>query len=167
MNSRSFTIRDLDRARPVVRLALDYLQQMLMHGPARITLAHDEDEMTDAQRGRLNAMCGDLSKQIRLDWQTGAYVHVSKAPGGRKLSKDDWRHMMVAVVKGQTSVPHPEGNGFIVLGQSSKNLGKRLTNECISLIDAFGSMRGVQWSDPGQPDFEDYQNTPHYHRHAA
>lgn len=154
MTPRSFSIGERDQPREVMKRAwyclLSLLPEALGQGAGlRITIALD-DEMTDPQRKRLNAMCGDLAKQLRLDFATGHYVHVTAAPGGKRLAKDDWRHLMVAVLKGQTSVPHPEGRGFIVLGQSSKQLGKRLTCELIDLIDAFGSVRGVQWTDPEQ-----------------
>lgn len=171
MIPRAFTIGPRDQPREVMARAwfalLSMLPEALGHNAGlRVTISLD-DEMTDPQRKRLNAMCTDLSKQLRLDFATGGYVHASAAPGGKRLSTDDWRHMMVAVLKGQTSVPHPEGRGFIVLGQSSKSLGKRLTCELIDLIDAFGSVRGVQWTDPTQPQAADYQNTPQYHRNAA
>lgn len=169
MIPRAFTIGPGDQPREVMNRAwhavIAMLSEAIQQGAGlRITISLDH-EMTDPQRRRLNAMCGDLAKQLRLDFATGGYVLASQAPGGKRLSKDDWRHMLVAVLKGQTSVPHPEGRGFIVLGQSSKNLGKRLTCELIDLIDAFGSSRGVRWSDPTLPQIDDYE--PQYHRNAA
>jgi len=154
MNPRSFNIGERDQPREVMKRAwhclLSLLPEALGKGAGlRVTISLD-DEMTDPQRRRLNAMCGDLSKQLRLDYRTGGYVHLSECPGGERIGKDDWRHMMVAALKGQRSVPHPEGRGFVVLGQSSKQLGKRLIAELIDLIDAFGSVRGVQWTDPEQ-----------------
>lgn len=154
MTPRTFTIGDRDQPREVMKRAwyglLSLLPEALAQGAGlRVTIALD-DEMTDPQRKRLNAMCGDLSAQLRLDFRTGDYVNVRECPGGERIGKDDWRHMMVAVLKGQRSVPHPEGRGFVVLGQSSKALGKRLTAELITLIDAFGSERDVQWTDPEQ-----------------
>ena len=171
MNVRAFTIGPRDQPREVMKRAwftvLSMLAEALQQGAGlRITIALD-DEMTDPQRKRLNAMCGDLAKQLRLDFDTGQYVLATQAPGGKRLDTDSWRHMMVAVLKGQTSVPHPEGRGFIVLGQSSKQLGKRLTCELIDLIDAFGSTRGVRWTDPTQPQAADYTEIPQYHRNAA
>lgn len=169
MNVRAFTIGPKDQPREVMARAwyslLSMLPEALGQGAGlRISISLD-DEMTDPQRKRLNAMCGDLAKQLRLDFATGQYVLATEAPGGKRLDTDSWRHMMVAVLKGQTSVPHPEGRGFIVLGQSSKQLGKRLTCDLIDLIDAFGSTRGVQWTDPKQPQAADY--IPQYHRNAA
>lgn len=171
MTPRTFTIGPKDQPREVMKRAWSVLlglfgEAVAQGGGLRLTISLD-DEMTDPQRRRLNAMCGDLADQLRLDFATGAYVHATAAPGGQRIGKDDWRHMMVAVLKGQTSVPHPEGRGFIVLGQSSKRLGKRLTGELIDLIDAFGSTRGVQWSDPTAPALDDYRDTPQYHRQAA
>jgi len=99
------------------------------------------------QRKLLNATCGDLSKQIRMN-DRGEYVHVSVAPFGRRLSKDDWRGIFVAVALGQESVPHPDGEGFVMLSKSSKKLSKRAFDSVIQTIWAFGSARQVSWSDP-------------------
>ena len=105
------------------------------------------DEHTELQRRRLNAMCGDLAKQVRMT-EAGEYVHVSECPLGQRLSKDDWRGMFMAVLHGMRSVPNPEGPGFIVLSRSSQRPSRKKFAAAIELISAFGSQRGVAWTDP-------------------
>jgi len=84
-----------------------------------------------AQNDRLNAMCGDVAKQVV--WH------------GQRLSRDDWRHMFVASFrKGQKVVPGIDG-GFVVLGASSRQLTEAECSECLELIAAFGAEHNVQW----------------------
>jgi len=84
-----------------------------------------------AQNDRLNAMCGDVAKQVV--WH------------GQRLTRDDWRHMFVASFrKGQKVVPGIDG-GFVVLGASSRQLTEAECSECIDLILAFGAEHNVQW----------------------
>ena len=84
-----------------------------------------------AQNDRLNAMCGDVAKQVV--WH------------GQRLSRDDWRHMFVASFrKGQKVVPGIDG-GFVVLGASSRQLTEAECSEVIELLFAFGAEHNVQW----------------------
>jgi len=84
-----------------------------------------------AQNDRLNAMCGDVAKQVV--WH------------GQRLTRDDWRHMFVASFrKGQKVVPGIDG-GFVVLGASSRQLTEAECSECLELIAAFGAEHNVQW----------------------
>lgn len=84
-----------------------------------------------AQNDRLNAMCGDVARQVV--WH------------GQRLSRDDWRHMFVASFrKGQKVVPGIDG-GFVVLGASSRQLTEAECSEVIELLFAFGAEHNVQW----------------------
>lgn len=67
------------------------------------------EKMTDAQRRMLNAVCGDLGEQ--LVWH------------GRRMSKDDYRHMLSGVILGWTFVPSVDRGegppGMIAFARSS------------------------------------------------
>lgn len=103
--------------------------------------------MTRDQQKRLNALCGDLSAQIRLS-PTGHYVNKAQCPEGIALHKDDWRHMFCGSYLGWRSVPALEGFGFIMLGRSSLLLDIDAASEVMTMIEAFGADREVQWTDP-------------------
>lgn len=86
------------------------------------------------QNDKLQAVCGDIARQVV--WH------------GQKLSRDDWRHVLVASYrKGQRAVPGIDG-GFVVLGASSKDLSVAECGDVIELAHAFGAEHGVIWSDP-------------------
>jgi hypothetical protein len=104
-----------------------------------------QTRMTDEQRRMLNAVCGDLSKQVR--WH------------GNRLSKDDWRHMLAGTMLGWRMMPgidRGEGApGFIMLGGSSLNLSKSQAADAITCGLAIGDApdsqgldaKPVEWSD--------------------
>ena len=101
--------------------------------------------MTDAQRRMLNAVCGDLSRQ--LVWH------------GNRLSRDDWRHLLAGTMLGWRMMPaidRGEGAaGFIMLGGSSLDLTKTQATDAIACGLAIGdspesqglSCAPVRWSD--------------------
>ena len=67
---------------------------------------------------------------------------------GQKLSKDDWKEIISASWRGQRSVPNIEGNGFVILGVSTKRLSVKEMADLITLIEAFGAEQGVKFSAP-------------------
>lgn len=79
---------------------------------------------TPEQRRMLNAVCGDLAKQI--DWF------------GHHMDKDDWRHWLCSVAtKYSRMVPgYADGEGsrgFVVLGKSSLQTNRTEMREAITI----------------------------------
>ncbi len=104
-----------------------------------------EGKMTPKQMRMLNAVCGDLSSQ--LAWH------------GKRMSKDDWRHMLSGTMLGWRMMPaidRGEGAaGFIMLGGSSLSMTKTLAADAITVALSIGDQpesQGlasprVRWSD--------------------
>ena len=107
--------------------------------------------MTRDQQKRLNAMCGDLERQVRLDGH-GNYINTNSVmePGEIRIGKDSWRWMFVGTFKGWKTLPALEGNGFIMLGASSRDLSVGECMDVMLMMQAFGDARGVHWSDPAE-----------------
>ena len=103
--------------------------------------------MTREQQKRLNAMCGDLEQQIRLS-PSGNYVNHHDCQDGIRVDKDSWRWIFCGTYKGWKSVPAIEGAGFVMLGASSRTLTVEEAGDVMTMIEAFGVERGVQFSDP-------------------
>lgn len=110
------------------------------------------DPMTHEQRKKLNAMCGDLEKQVM--WNVSGIE--------RKMHKDDWRYFFVAHVLGNATAPSIEGDRLIVFSRSSRDLRVGTAQACIDLIQHFGDSKGVMWTDP---DF--VSQMQHYQQEAA
>jgi hypothetical protein len=101
--------------------------------------------MTDAQRRMLNAVCGDLGDQ--LVWH------------GRRMSKDDYRHLIAGVILGWWHVPgidRGEGPpGLIMFARSSLDLTREQAAEAITVAVHVGDhpedqglkAKPVRWSD--------------------
>jgi hypothetical protein len=101
--------------------------------------------ITEPQRRMLNAVCGDLARQVR--WHSV------------KLDKDDWRHFLSGTAAGWKAVPaydHGDGrNGIIMLGGSSLKLTRQQAKDAITMGLHIGdspqeqglSCKPVRWSD--------------------
>jgi hypothetical protein len=97
----------------------------------RYTLTVKPQTRTSEQNKRLWAMLTDISKQV--DWY------------GRKLTPEDWKHVLSASLKKQDAVPGIDG-GFVVLGLSTSKMTKGEMADLQTLIEAFGAQKGVKFS---------------------
>ena len=79
------------------------------------------------------AMLEDVARQV--EWH------------GRKLSKEDWKHVFSASLKRQDAVPGIDG-GFVVLGQSTSKMTVGEMGDLMTLMEAFGAEQGVRFSAP-------------------
>jgi hypothetical protein len=100
----------------------------------RVTFAPPKH--SDDQRAKLNAMCGDLAKQA---------THA-----GLKLAKDDWRHLIAAMVFRLRIVPSLDGDGVVSLTPSTAEMTVEEMGKMIDGAEYVGATRKppVQWSDP-------------------
>ena len=56
---------------------------------------------------------------------------------GRKLSAESWKHIFTSALKSQDVVPNLNGDGFVVIGQSTSKMTKSEISDLIELIHAF------------------------------
>lgn len=81
-------------------------------------------------------------------WAALTDVSVQVEWHGVRLSPEDWKLVfMDALNQEMRLVPNVAGTGFINLGRSSSKLTKQEFSDLIELVRAFGSERGVVWSD--------------------
>lgn len=81
-------------------------------------------------------------------WAALTDVSVQVEWHGVRLTPEDWKLVfMDALNQEMRLVPNVAGTGFINLGRSSSKLTKQEFSDLIELVRAFGSERGVQWSD--------------------
>ena len=86
------------------------------------------------QNSLLWPLLTDLSRQV--EWH------------GLHLSPEDWKDMMTAALKNLRVVPNIDGTGFVALGQRTSTMSKEAFSDLIEMIRAFGTKRGVKWTDP-------------------
>ena len=98
-----------------------------------VTLA--EPTRSLEQNAKLWASLSDLAMQT--DWH------------GIKLTQEEWKDLLSAGLVKAKVVPNMDGNGFVVLGQRTSRMSKQEFGDLLELISAFGTERGVRWSEPG------------------
>lgn len=73
---------------------------------------------------------------------------------GRKLAKEDWKHVLSAALYQQDVVPNIDGNGFVVLGKSTSKMTVREMRDLIELAQSFGAQQGVKFGDESRRGFD-------------
>lgn len=86
------------------------------------------------QNAAMWAALADISRQV--EWH------------GKKLSKEDWKHVFSSSLKRQNVVPGLDG-GFVVLGISTSKMTIKEMSDLLELAHAFGAEHGVKFSAPG------------------
>ena len=134
-----FTLWEPVQAHKVLTQQIWPLLKSLLMAGHRMVVEIKPETRTLAQNARLWAMLTDVAKQV--DWY------------GRKLSAEEWKHVMTASMTKQDVVPGIDG-GFVVLGKSTSKMTKSEMSELQQLIEAFGAQQGVRFTAPEYVDPE-------------
>lgn len=113
--------------------AIQAIQQILPSYEKPIIVTIQERNRSIDQNRKLWACLGDVSRQV--EWH------------GRWLDTESWKCIFTAALKKQDVVPNLNGDGFVVLGQSTSKMRVDEFAELLELIQAFGAEHGVRWSD--------------------
>jgi hypothetical protein len=90
------------------------------------------------QNAKLHAMLEDVAQQV--EWH------------GMKLHKDIWKRICTAAMLREIGespmlVPSLDGHGIEIIYEKTSTMGKRMMAALIEWVYAFGSEKGVQWSE--------------------
>lgn len=85
------------------------------------------------QRGKLNAMCGEIARQATYQ--------------GMKLSKDDWRHLIAAMTFKLRLLPNLDGDGIVTLTPSTSQMSREDMGKMIEAAYYVGARFGVTFSE--------------------
>ncbi len=110
-----------------------HAMQCLSQIPDGWVVTMRDETRTMEQNRKLWPMLQDVAEQV--EWH------------GMKLSKEEWKDMFTAGLKGCKVIPGLEG-GFVTIGMSTSNMGKKLFADLVTYIYAFGDSRDVVWSEP-------------------
>lgn len=128
----AFTLINPQQAHSAIQAAWAQAKPLLMAGH-RLRLTVKPETRSTAQNARMWALLEDVSRQVT--WH------------GRKLSKEDWKHVFSASLKKQDAVPGIDG-GFVVLGLSTSKMTIPEMTDLMTLIEAFGAEHGVRFTAP-------------------
>ena len=92
--------------------------------------------------------------QNALFWSVMTDIAEQVVWHGRKLAKEDWKHVISAALYQQDVVPNLNGNGFVVLGKSTSKMTVREMRDLIELAQAFGAEQGVKFGDESRRGFD-------------
>lgn len=138
----------------VRRRFLDGLAAELQAGARVVTIT--EPKRSDEANARMWCLLTDLAKQVgwrRARWrgdrmlEAGAYVLLADEPGALRLSKEDWKDVMTAALARPRTFAGIDG-GLVAVGLSTSRMSGRQIRELCDLIEAFGSEKGVEFSEP-------------------
>lgn len=113
--------------------AIQAIQQIFPDPTKPIIVIIQERNRSIDQNRKLWACLGDVSRQV--NWH------------GRWLDAESWKCIFTAALKKQDVVPNLNGDGFVVLGQSTSKMRISEFAGLLELIQAFGTEHGVKWSD--------------------
>jgi hypothetical protein len=88
---------------------------------------------SNEQNARLWAFLSDIAAQ--MEWY------------GQKLSKEDWKDMFTASLRKSRVVPGIDPGSFVVMGLHTSTMSKAEFSDLMELMTAFGTERGVIFSD--------------------
>lgn len=113
--------------------AIQAVQQILPSFDKPLIVTIQERTRSVDQNRKLWACLSDVARQV--EWH------------GRWLDAESWKCVFTAALKKQDVVPNLEGNGFVVIGQSTSKMRVSEFGELLELIQEFGTERGINWSD--------------------
>ena len=103
--------------------------------PENTRLTFDrEDKRTLDQNAMLWPLLEAISKGV--EWY------------GQYLSREDWKQIFTAALRGYEAVPGIDRNTMVVLGQSTSRMNKETFSDLLTLVLAFGASHGVELEDP-------------------
>ncbi len=104
----------------------------------KLVLSVKPETRSDAQNAMLHAILTDVSRQC--EW------------AGKRWSVEEWKRLMTAAWcrtrnEGVQMIPAIDGQGFDVIYQRTSTLTKAECSDLCEFILAWGTERGVKWSD--------------------
>lgn len=87
---------------------------------------------TDGQRKHLHRLLGDIQKQCL--WY------------GNRLNTEEWKRLLVSGLKKTKSIPGLDHDSFVLLGDPTSNMSRKMYADMILIAEMFGAQNGVRWS---------------------
>ncbi len=135
--------------------------EYIRFAPDGYMVSISEPKQSNIQREKYHAMIGDIAKQYKHCEQ------VFDADSMKRLCIDQFKRDTLHdadigplwLAQGQLRMaPSLDRSGVVMLGEQSRNFGKKLSNAFIEWLYAFGAEHRVIWSDEAAPP-ESYGGT--------
>lgn len=126
-------------ARERMNYAWELIKKGLKGGAVHLTLGREK--RTLSQNRKMWPMLTDVSNQV--DWH------------GTQPKPEHWKNIFTAALYQQEVYPGING-GLVVMGISTSGMKKREFAELIEVMYAFGSEKGVKWSEKSDDLIAEY-----------
>lgn len=97
----------------------------------------DDENRTQLQNDKMWPMLRDFSRQ--LQWSVNGVKTY--------MDESDWKDVFTAALKKHNRVAEGLDGGFVFLGMRTSRMKKSEIIDLIELMYAFGSERGVKWTE--------------------
>jgi hypothetical protein len=104
----------------------------------------EKAKRSNEQNRKMWAVLNDIAKQV--DWY------------GQNLDAEGFKHLITAGYKKFKSVPSIDGNGFVMMGLSTKAMTISEMAKLIEHAQFFGEANGVKWSNESLIVFDEMIN---------
>jgi hypothetical protein len=128
--------------KPVLDWAYQLICKGLQGGPVEIVIRRYQEKRSLPQNSKQWAMYADIAKQ--LTWH------------GMPMDPEDWKDLLCHEWKPQQIIPAISG-GFCVLNARTSKAKKPEMADLIEIVYAFGSEKGVIWSEPALKCYQEYR----------
>lgn len=129
-----------DQIQPVLNSLFNLLYKHVDSHDLAIEVSKAEELRNNDQNAKGWAMWTDISNQV--EWY------------GQKLAPEDWKDLLSHDWKNQQIVPGISGGFCAIGGVRTSKLSKREFASLIEISYAFGSQKGVKWSDESMGYYE-------------
>lgn len=117
--------------------------------PFTIEIKSHKSKRSLEQNSKMWAMLSDISGQVK--WPVNG--------SDQRLTPEEWKIILSAGLESEQRIAQGINGGFVMLGKSTSKQSIKWMSSMIELIYAFGSERGVLWSEKVPDEFGQYLNS--------
>ena len=143
---RTFTVsRDNPKAAQVCESAIQHMRDCYASGQP-FEIEFREPRRSLDSNSAMWATLADIAGQV--DWP---HTHAGEWRIGR-MDSDSWKAVLTAAFEAETRMAQAVSGGTVMLGARTSKFSKRRMGDFLTFCNAFGSEKGVRWSDKALED---------------
>lgn len=135
----------VNTVRDVMVRAFECAKALSVGYPVEVIVRPVKSRRSLAMNAKMWACLADISKQV--DWPINGIA--------QKLDSEDWKALITAAAKNEIRIASGISGGVVMLGVSTRKMTVSEMSDVIEQTLAFGSERGVVWSDRAMQEVPD------------
>lgn len=130
--------------RDIMVAVYEFCKEVLSGGVDSLIVTVERAKRSNEQNRKMWAVLNDIANQV--NWY------------GQNLDAEGFKHLITAGYKQFKSVPSIDGNGFVMMGLSTKAMTIPEMAKLIEHAQFFGESKGVKWSNESLAVFDEMVN---------